>query len=46
MEQNFCLPFVTEFFAEISAPPEFPGGVMEKYLSTGWVQTFALQITN
>ncbi len=24
--------------------PEFSGGVMEKYLSTGWVRTFDLQI--
>ncbi len=30
---------------EFSAPPEFSGGVTEKYLSTGWARTFDLQIT-
>ncbi len=33
-----------EFSVEFSAPPEFSGSVMEKYLSTGWGQTFDLQI--
>jgi hypothetical protein len=33
-----------EFSVEFSAPPEFSGGVTEKYLSTGWAQTFDLQI--
>jgi hypothetical protein len=33
-----------EFSVELSAPPEFPGGVMEKYLSKGWAGTFNLQI--
>jgi hypothetical protein len=28
-----------EFSVEFSAPPEFSGGVTEKYLSTGWAQT-------
>jgi hypothetical protein len=27
---------------KISAPPEFSGGVTEKYLSTGWARTFDL----
>jgi hypothetical protein len=35
-----CVP---EFSVEFSAPPEFSGGVTEKYLSTGWAQTFDLQ---
>jgi hypothetical protein len=46
MEQSFFWPFVPEFLAEFSASPEFPGSVTEKYLSTGWVRNFALQITN
>jgi hypothetical protein len=33
-----------EFSVEFSAPPEFSGGVTEKYLSTGWARTFDLQI--
>jgi hypothetical protein len=33
-----------EFSVEFSAPPEFSGGVMEKYLGTGWARTFDLQI--
>ncbi len=33
-----------EFSVEFSAPPEFSGGVMEKYLSTGRARTFDLQI--
>ncbi len=33
-----------EFSVEFSAPPEFSGGVTEKYLSTGWARTFNLQI--
>jgi hypothetical protein len=32
-----------EFSVEFTAPPEFSGGVMEKYLSTGWARTFDLQ---
>ncbi len=31
MEQILFLPFVPEFSAEFSAPPEFCGGVMEKF---------------
>ncbi len=33
-----------EFSVEFSAPPEFSGGVTQKYLSTGWVRTINLQI--
>jgi hypothetical protein len=33
-----------EFSVEFSAPPEFSGGVTEKYLSTGWARSFDLQI--
>jgi hypothetical protein len=33
-----------EFSVEFSAPPDFSGCVTEKYLSTGWAQTFDLQI--
>jgi hypothetical protein len=33
-----------EFSAEFSAPPEFSGGVTEKFLTTGWARTFDLQI--
>ncbi len=33
-----------EYSVEFSAPPEFSGGVTEKYLSTGWARTFDLQI--
>jgi hypothetical protein len=40
------LPFVPEFSAKFSAPPEFSGGVTEKYFTTGWVRTFDLQIMN
>jgi hypothetical protein len=40
------MPFVLEFSAEFSAPPEFSGYVPEKHLCTGWAQTFGLQITN
>jgi hypothetical protein len=32
-----------EFSVEFTAPPEFSGGVMAKYLSTGWSRTFNLQ---
>jgi hypothetical protein len=35
-----------DFSAEFSAPPEFSGSVPEKYLSTGWAQSFGIQITN
>jgi hypothetical protein len=45
IEQKKFLAFGPEFSVEFSAPPEFSGGVTEKYLSTGWVRTFALQIT-
>jgi hypothetical protein len=45
LSKNF-LPFVPEFSAEFSAPPEFSGGVTEKYLTTGWARTFDLQIMN
>jgi hypothetical protein len=34
------------FLLSFSAPPEFSGGVTEKYLSTGWARTFVLQIMN
>ncbi len=34
-----------EISAEFSAPPEFSGDVLEKDLSTGWAQTFDLEIT-
>jgi hypothetical protein len=43
---KFFLPFVHEFSADFSVPPKFYGSVTEKYLSTGWAQTFVLQITN
>jgi hypothetical protein len=35
-----------EFSVEFSTPPEFSGGVTQKYLSTGWAQTIDLQIMN
>jgi hypothetical protein len=35
-----------EFSVDFSAPPEFSGGVMEKYWSTGWALTSDLQIMN
>jgi hypothetical protein len=35
-----------EFSVEFTVPPEFSGGVTEKYLSTGWAQTSDLQIMN
>jgi hypothetical protein len=38
-----CVP---AFSVEFSAPPEFSGGVTEKYLSTGWAQTSGLKIMN
>jgi hypothetical protein len=40
------MPFVPEISAEFSEPPEFSYNVLEKDLSTGWAQTFDLQITN
>jgi hypothetical protein len=44
-EQKRFLACGPEFSVEFSAPPEFSGGVTEKYLSTGWARTFDLQIT-
>jgi hypothetical protein len=35
MEQKKFLACEPEFSGELSAPPEFSGGVMEKYLSSG-----------
>jgi hypothetical protein len=43
IEQNKFLACGPEFSVEFSAPPEFSGGVTEKYLSTGWARTFDLQ---
>jgi hypothetical protein len=40
------LPCGPEFSVEFSAPPEFSGGVTEKYLSTGRARTFHLQFMN
>jgi hypothetical protein len=44
MEQKKFLACGPEFSVEFSAPPEFCGGVTEKYLSTGLARTFDLQI--
>jgi hypothetical protein len=44
IEQQTFLACGPEFSVEFSAPPEFSGGVTEKYLSTGWARTFDLQI--
>jgi hypothetical protein len=44
IEQKKFLACGPEFSVEFSAPPEFSGGVTEKYLSTGWAGTFDLQI--
>ena len=44
IEQKKFLACGPEFSVEFSAPPEFSGGVTEKYLSTGWARTFDLQI--
>jgi hypothetical protein len=44
IKQKKFLACGPEFSVEFSAPPQFSGGVTEKYLSTGWVQTFDLQI--
>ncbi len=43
LEKKFlaCGP---EFSVDFSVPPEFSGGVMEKYLSTGWARIFDLQL--
>jgi hypothetical protein len=35
MEQKKFLACEPEFFANFSTPPQFSGGVTEKYLSTG-----------
>ncbi len=43
IEQKKFLAWGPEFSVEFSAPPEFSGGVTEKYLSTGWARTFDLQ---
>ncbi len=45
IEQKKFLACGPEFSVEFSAPPEFSGGVTEKFLSTGWARTFDLQIT-
>jgi hypothetical protein len=45
IEQKKFLACGPEFSVEFSAPPEFSGGVTEKYLSTGWARTFDPQIT-
>ncbi len=42
MEQKSFLLFLFEFSAKFYAPPEFSGGVPEKYLSTGWAQSFGI----
>jgi hypothetical protein len=44
IEQKKFLACGPEFSVDFSAPPEFSGGVTEKYLSTGWARTFDLQI--
>ncbi len=44
IEQKKFLACGPEFSVEFSAPPEFSGGVTEKYLSTGWARSFDLQI--
>ncbi len=46
IEQKKFLACGTEFFVEISAPPEYSSGVTENYLSTGWARTSDLQIMN
>jgi hypothetical protein len=45
IEQKKFLACGPKFFVEFSAPPEFSGGVTEKFLSTGWARTIDLQIT-
>ncbi len=44
IEQKKFLACGPEFSVEFSAPPEFSGGVTEKYLRTRWARTFDLQI--
>ncbi len=44
IEQKKFLPWRPEFSVEFYAPPEFSGGVTEKWLSTGWARTSNLQI--
>ncbi len=46
IEQKKFLACGPEFSVEFSAPPEFSGGVTEKYLSTGRARTSDLQIMN
>jgi hypothetical protein len=41
MEQKLVMPFVPEFFAEFSSPPEFSGGVTEKIIEHRLALTFA-----
>ncbi len=36
IEQKKILACGPEFSVEFSAPPEFSGGVSEKFVSTGW----------
>ncbi len=43
IKQKKFLACGPEFSVEFPAPPEFSGYVTEKYLSTGWVQTFDLR---
>ncbi len=45
IEQKKFLACGPEFSVEFSAPPEFSGGVTEKYLSSGWARTLDLQFT-
>jgi hypothetical protein len=44
IKQKKILACGPEFSVEFYAPPEFSGGVTEKYLSTGWARTSDLQI--
>jgi hypothetical protein len=46
MEQKKFLACETEFSVDFSAPPEFSGGGMEKFLSTGQARTSDLQLMN
>ncbi len=44
MEQKKFFACEPEYSVNFSAPPEFSGGVMEKFLSTGQARTSDLQI--
>jgi hypothetical protein len=46
IEQKKFLACGPKFFVEFSAPPEFSGGVTEKFFSTRWARTIDVPLTS